>query len=111
VSTLPIERLASCNLPKTSQGVRAHGNEWASLDKAVALDVALKAIEAYGKTDVGLPEGPPFFRFSDSAECERVLLDAGFAEPKVQEVNQTGAIRTPVTSCTNTRIAPRSAGR
>lgn len=70
---------------------------WASRDKAVALDIVLKAIEACGKTDVGLPEGPPFFRFSDWAECERVLLEAGFVQPTVQEVNQTWSIRAPET--------------
>lgn len=70
---------------------------WAGRDKAVALDMVLKAIEAYGKTDVGLPEGPPFFRFSDGGECTRVLLEAGFAEPKVREVHQTWSIRAPET--------------
>lgn len=70
---------------------------WADRDKAVALNVVLKALEAYGQTDVGLPEAPPFFRFSDPAECERVLLDAGFAEPNVQKVDQTWSIRAPET--------------
>lgn len=70
---------------------------WASRDKAVALDMVLGAIEAHGKTDVGLPEGPPFFRFSDWRECTRVLLEAGFAEPKVQAVDQIWSIRAPET--------------
>ncbi|WP_321574655.1 class I SAM-dependent methyltransferase [Paraburkholderia franconis] len=65
---------------------------WASRDKAVALDMVLRAIETHGKTDIGLPEGTPFFRFSDEQECMRVLREAGFTEPKVQTVNQTWAI-------------------
>ena len=41
---------------------------------------------AHGKTDVGLPPGPPFFRFSDPVECQRVLVEAGFVEPRVEQV-------------------------
>jgi SAM-dependent methyltransferase len=52
---------------------------WASRDKAIALGMVLKAIEACGETDFGLPEGPPFFRFSDRGECTRVLLEADIA--------------------------------
>jgi SAM-dependent methyltransferase len=70
---------------------------WASRDQAVGLDMVLKAIEAHGETDVALPEGPPFFRFSDWGECSHVLLEAGFAEPRVQEVHQTWSIRAPET--------------
>lgn len=70
---------------------------WTSRDKAAALDMVLKAIEAHGQLDVGLPEGPPFFRFSDWGECRRVLLEAGFAEPEVREVPQTWCIRAPET--------------
>jgi hypothetical protein len=32
---------------------------------------------------VGLPDGPPFFRFSDPAECQRVLSAAGFRDVRV----------------------------
>jgi hypothetical protein len=53
--------------------------------------------EAYGKTDVGLPDGPPFFRFSDADERMPMLLAADLAEPKVQDVNQTRSIREPET--------------
>lgn len=70
---------------------------WESRDQAVGLDMVLKAIEAHGETDVALPEGPPFFRFSDWGECSRVLLEAGFAEPRGQEVHQTWSIHAPET--------------
>ncbi|MGF6935666.1 SAM-dependent methyltransferase [Paraburkholderia sp. UCT70] len=70
---------------------------WAAADRAVGFDMVLKAIELHGKLDVGLPEGPPFFRFSDRHECERVLSGEGFEEPNVQEVAQTWHIRAPET--------------
>src|SRR5262249_50083894 len=34
--------------------------------------------------DVGLPVGPPFFRFSDPDECRRTLAQAGFAQIAVR---------------------------
>jgi hypothetical protein len=38
---------------------------WATPDKAVGFAMVLKAIEANGRLDVPLPQGPRFFRFSD----------------------------------------------
>jgi SAM-dependent methyltransferase len=38
------------------------------------------AIGRYGKTDVGLPPSPPFFRFGEPQETERVLRGAGFVD-------------------------------
>jgi SAM-dependent methyltransferase len=70
---------------------------WATPDKAVGFAMVLKAIEAHGRLDVPLPPGPPFFRFSDLHECERVLVAAGFDEPHVQEISQTLRIRMPET--------------
>ena len=70
---------------------------WASPDKCAGIDMVLKAIAAYGNPDVDLPEAPPFFRFSDWRECERVLLEAGFAEIKVRDIDQTWRIRVPET--------------
>jgi hypothetical protein len=59
--------------------------------------MVLKAIEKHGRIDVPLPSGPPFFRFSDSHESERALLDAGFVEPRIEEISQTLRIRAPET--------------
>lgn len=70
---------------------------WASQGKCAGIDMVLKAIAAHGTTDVELPEAPPFFRFSDWRECERVLLEAGFTEPRVRDVDQTWHIRAPET--------------
>ncbi|SMG39644.1 Methyltransferase domain-containing protein [Paraburkholderia susongensis] len=78
-------------------GGRVAFTVWAAADKAIGLGMVLKAIEAHGQLDVGLPEGPPFFRFSNWCECERVLLDAGFVEQHVRQVDQTWHIRAPET--------------
>ncbi|WP_207004649.1 class I SAM-dependent methyltransferase [Trinickia mobilis] len=69
----------------------------ATPDKAVGFAMVLKAIDEHGTTDVPLPPGPPFFRFSDWEESRRALLDAGFVQPVVREVDQTLVLRAPDT--------------
>ena len=69
----------------------------ATPDKAVGFGMVLKAIEKHGATDVPVPPGPPFFRFSDWQESRRALLDAGFVQPDVREVDQTLVLREPET--------------
>ena len=78
-------------------GGRVAYTVWAPPARTVGFGMVLKAIEKYGRLDVPVPPGPPFFRFSDSAESERALLDAGFVEPRVNEVSQTLRIRAPET--------------
>ena len=56
---------------------------WAKPDEAVGFGVILNAIQSHGKLGVQLPEGPPFFRFSDPAECDRALRSAGFLDVRV----------------------------
>lgn len=46
---------------------------WAPPDQAIGFGIVLRAIERHGTLAVELPEGPPFFRFSDHAECRRSL--------------------------------------
>jgi SAM-dependent methyltransferase len=70
---------------------------WAVPEKAVGLQMVLRAVEAYGKTDVPIPPGPPFFRFSDAEESSRALRAAGFSDPQVSEVSQTWHIPSPDT--------------
>lgn len=57
---------------------------WAPPDQAVGFGMVLRAIETFGKTDVPLPAGPPFFRFGDTGECRRTLEDAGFSDVDVK---------------------------
>ena len=59
---------------------------WASPDKAVGFGMTLRAIDALGNKDVLLPEGPPFFRFSEAAETRRTLEAAGFSNVEVQQL-------------------------
>jgi SAM-dependent methyltransferase len=59
---------------------------WAKPDVSVGFGIVLRAIEAHGRMDVPLPEGPPFFRFSDPEEAERSLLAAGFVRPHTEQI-------------------------
>jgi hypothetical protein len=43
-------------------------------------------METHGRIDVGLPDGPPFFRFSDADESRRVLARAGFTSVEVRKL-------------------------
>jgi SAM-dependent methyltransferase len=59
---------------------------WARPEEAVGFGVVLRAMETYGTTAVGLPDGPPFFRFSDPDECRRALAQAGFQSVDVHKL-------------------------
>lgn len=59
---------------------------WAPPEKCEGFAIVLGAIAAHGRTDVPLPEGPPFFRFADHDECRRVLAASGFADTAVREL-------------------------
>jgi SAM-dependent methyltransferase len=59
---------------------------WAVPEKAVAFGIAVRAIEEHGNPNVGLPEGPPFFCFSDVAVTRETLKKAGFADVEVREL-------------------------
>jgi SAM-dependent methyltransferase len=62
---------------------------WADPQSGSGMGVMLNAISAAGTMDVPLPPGPPQFRFSDPAECERVLKASGFGECGSRRVEQT----------------------
>jgi SAM-dependent methyltransferase len=47
----------------------------------------MDAISRHGKTDVGLPPSPPFFRFGDPQEAERVLRSAGFVDVLIRTID------------------------
>ena len=61
---------------------------WAKPEDTVGFGIVLRAVESHGDPRVQLPEGPPFFRFSDPAECIRALLAAGFESPSLVKVPQ-----------------------
>jgi SAM-dependent methyltransferase len=61
---------------------------WARPEDTIGFNIVLQAVEAYGEPRSELPEGPPFFRFSDPAECVSELIGAGFENPTVVKVPQ-----------------------
>jgi SAM-dependent methyltransferase len=66
---------------------------WGGPDQAIGFGLAVRAVEEFGTTDVGLPEGPPFFRFSDPAECRRTLAAAGFRDVDARPLALTWRLR------------------
>jgi ubiquinone/menaquinone biosynthesis C-methylase UbiE len=67
---------------------------WAAPDQAVGFGMVLKAVEMFGRSDVGLPEGPPFFRFSDAAECRQALTRSAFRDVSVRTLPLTWTLST-----------------
>jgi SAM-dependent methyltransferase len=61
---------------------------WARPDETIGFGVVLRAVELHGEPRVKLPEGPPFFRYSDPDESTRGLMVAGFESPAVTKVPQ-----------------------
>ncbi len=61
---------------------------WDTPDKAVGHGIVQRLVQKYGSTNVNIPHGPPFFRFSDVAETTRVLADTGFGEITISRVDQ-----------------------
>ena len=68
---------------------------WARPEEAVGFGVVLRAMAAHGTTDVGLPEGPPFFRFSDPDESRATLTRAGFVDVGVRQLPLVWRLPTP----------------
>lgn len=67
-------------------GGRCAFTVWATPEISVGFGIVLKAIEAWGRMDVPLPPGPPFFRFSDAAESTRSMQAAGLTDLVVETV-------------------------
>ncbi len=62
---------------------------WAKPEETIGFGIVLRAVELHGEPRVELPEGPPFFRYSDPEECKRGLIVAGFDAVSVTKVPQT----------------------
>ncbi|KXV03908.1 methyltransferase type 11 [Caballeronia megalochromosomata] len=88
-------------LEEAARVLRADGRiaftVWAGPERAIGFGMVLDAIQLHGKPDVGMPPGPPFFRFSDADECVRVLTEAGFTHARADEVEQTWHLVLPET--------------
>ncbi|MBC8006777.1 MAG: methyltransferase domain-containing protein [Prolixibacteraceae bacterium] len=61
---------------------------WAGPDRAAGFGIVMHAVEQHGNMDAKLPPGPPFFRFSDIAECSRTIAAVGFVQVNMTEVPQ-----------------------
>jgi SAM-dependent methyltransferase len=70
------------------QGGRFAFSVWAKPEETIGFGIVLRAVENHGEPRVELPEGPPFFRYSDPDECKRGLIVAGFDSPTVAKVSQ-----------------------
>lgn len=68
---------------------------WAPPERTAGFGVVLRAIRKHGNLQVPVPEGPPFFRFGDPAECARSLRSAGFVDPSVATVSQLWRVASP----------------
>jgi SAM-dependent methyltransferase len=68
---------------------------WASPEDAIGFAIVLRAIQQHGDPNVPLPQGPPFFRFSDPAACHTVLGAAGFGDSTVERLPLVWHVGTP----------------
>jgi SAM-dependent methyltransferase len=66
---------------------------WANPEEAVGFRLILRAIEKHGDPSITLPQGPPFFLFSDPDECIRALTASGFAAPEVLRLPMTWKLK------------------
>ena len=61
---------------------------WAKPEETIGFGIVLRAVANHGEPRIALPEGPPFFRYSDPEECVRGLLAVGFETPTITKVAQ-----------------------
>ncbi len=66
---------------------------WAPPEFSVGFGIVLQAIQSCGNPNVDLPQGPPFFRFSDKEECMRCAWQAGFRSSLITRVDMTWQIK------------------
>lgn len=57
---------------------------WDVLEKSIGLKLMYEAIQHYADLDISLPDGPPFFYFSQPENSIGALNQAGFLNPLVQ---------------------------
>ena len=76
-------------------GGRVGFSVWRKPEEAVGFGIVLRSTETYGDLNAPLPAGPPFFRFSEPAECSRVLWEAGFRDLKIGIIPQVWRLPSP----------------
>jgi SAM-dependent methyltransferase len=78
---------------------------WDAPPRTAAFEIVLSSIRQWGNMEVPLPEGPPFFRFSDPKESARSLVVAGFSNAQSIVVPQVWILETPQTLVSTMRRA------
>lgn len=68
---------------------------WAKPEQAIGFQIALRAIREKGDMNVPLPQGPPFFRFSDEEESKKTLEEAAFTNPVTSTTDMMWELGSP----------------
>lgn len=68
-------------------GGRLAFSAWSAPPVTEGFDLILGTVKDVGNPNVKLPEGPPFFRFSDPEEIQRSLEAAGFCDAQTKVVD------------------------
>ena len=66
---------------------------WDAPPKTAGFEIVLDAVRTHGNVNVPLPEGPPFFRFSDTFESVRSLKAVGFENIRTTVVPQVWRLK------------------
>ena len=65
---------------------------WKTPEYSKGFDIVLRSIEKHGNTEVELPSGPAFFKYSDPSEAFKLLEDNGFSQTSLKEYNMVWEI-------------------
>lgn len=68
---------------------------WGEAAKCIGLSMFYDAIRAHGSLEVGLPPGPSFFSYGNSAFAKEMLNRAGFANVQTKEVPLVWRVSSP----------------
>lgn len=68
---------------------------WAAPKLGEGFGIVLSAIEEHGVPDPKLPPAPPYFRFADPDEADRIFCQTGFVEATTEIVPQYWRHRSP----------------
>lgn len=74
-------------------GGRVAFTSW--VKESVGHRIMLDAVAAHGKSDVGLPAGPPLFRFGDEQECRKLFAGAGLNDMTMTPLRQEWDLPAP----------------
>jgi len=64
-------------------------------ERAVGFGAVYKAVQEFGSMDIGLPQGPNFFLFSDPVVSQKRLTAAGFESVQITSQQQTWSLASP----------------